>query len=1233
MKSKFLVGLLAFTVAAGSARCYNLIDPVAVWSPGSIPLDIKLGATPTSDFGTFDSSARAAASLWNSKLGVVQFDARTSSVDAAVQGNRRNELAFSSTVGGRAFGSGVLAITLTATSRSVYQTLESDILFNTAVTWDSYRGAHRPEAEDIYRVALHELGHVLGLDHADRDFTPSVPALMNSHVSDLDTLAADDVIGAQSLYRGPGQTAPPANDAFAAAVLLPNDVNSKTTSGTTLFATAEPAEPDHAEKPGHHSAWWRWIAPSTGTVTFDTQGSHFDTVLAVYTGTTLADLKQVAQNDDVDPGVLRYSSVSFTAFAGKTYWVAVDGWDGDTGFVGLNMNFPSPIVRSPPVSKTVASGQSVSFAANFSVPAGSITLQWQQLSPQGVWLDLHDDTLFHFTNGASLSFVTTPAMNGAQFRCVATNTAGWAISPPATLTVTAPPAPVIQKQPTDVTVYLGELIAFTLQVSEGGITWYHNGTVVAQSSTFAGELIRVPVRNARPEDAGTYYGVVTGLGGSVTTQTVNVTVLPLAPVTKVLRSFFSTLILRADGTRWVCGSGSDPWGFYSGDLSTPRLVTPDSASGAGVTVVKDAAVGYAHQLYVAPDGQLWAQGANDSGQLGDGTTTTRTTPVLIASGVRHVFAGLYVSYFIKEDGSLWGMGRNSTGQMGDGTTINRLSPAKIADDVRTVSTYYQATFFVKTDDTLWAMGSNFNGLIGLADAGDQTTPALLATDVADVFAGQYRSFFLKKDGSLWGMGSNISGALGDGTTTTRTTPVLVATDIIAASPGSSHSLFLKADHTLWAVGDLRQQFGQPNTDEGVHLTPVQVATNVASATAGVLASYIVGQNGDLSVTGWNTSAALGLTSAVTYQVTPTVLLRSTDIPPVSWTTPAPIIYGTPLSADQLNASSTLAGTFSYTPAAGTVLPVGAQTLRVVFTPADPTHFASVSADVPLVVKEPAHPGALVNISTRAYCATGNAVTIGGFVVTGDTPKRFLVRALGPTLSTFGLDPSEVLADPAIEVYQGASAIAANDNWADAPQAAAIPAVASAIGASPLSQTDSRSAALLLTLNPGVYTFVAHGHDAQTGVVLLEVYDADADITASRFSNISTRAHCVTGSGVAIGGFVIAGDSPRTVLLRAVGTTLGSLGLNAEELLLDPVIELHDAGHGNTIIATNDNWRDNGQDAVIAAANAHTGAIPFSADDLRSSALVVKLMPGVYSFVAHSKTSGSGILLVEVYAVD
>jgi hypothetical protein len=275
------------------------------------------------------------------------------------------------------------------------------------------------------------------------------------------------------------------------------------------------------------------------------------------------------------------------------------------------------------------------------------------------------------------------------------------------------------------------------------------------------------------------------------------------------------------------------------------------------------------------------------------------------------------------------------------------------------------------------------------------------------------------------------------------------------------------------------------------------------------------------------------------------------------------------------------------------------------------------------------PSGFANIATRAYCSTGSRVTIGGFVVSGSTAKRVLVRAVGPSLASRGIAAAEVLADPTINVYQGNSVVATNDDWGSNDNASEITNTSIQIGASALDSSDTKSSALLLTLSPGVYSFVVNGASGTSGVVLLEVYDADGGV-GSKFVNIATRAYATTGNGVAIGGFVVSGNVSKNVLIRAVGLTLSSQGLNQAEVLADPMIELH---QGAPVIASNDDWSTSIDKDAIAATGARIGATPFAPADTASSALLLNLQPGVYSFVASGKGSSSGIVLVEIYDAD
>lgn len=152
---------------------------------------------------------------------------------------------------------------------------------------------------------------------------------------------------------------PPANDDFAARAALPG--GSTRATGSTRFATGEALEPRQPAVAGGHSVWWHWIAPSDGEVTIDTQGSDFDTTLAVYTGASLGELDLVDANDDA--GNLQ-SAVSFTARAGMDYVLQVDGFLDSQGSVVLN--FPpagsaagAPRIDTEPTDQLVLPGEAL----------------------------------------------------------------------------------------------------------------------------------------------------------------------------------------------------------------------------------------------------------------------------------------------------------------------------------------------------------------------------------------------------------------------------------------------------------------------------------------------------------------------------------------------------------------------------------------------------------------------------------------------------------------------------------------------------------------------------------------------------------------------------------------------------------------------------------------------------------------------------------------------------------
>jgi hypothetical protein len=251
---------------------------------------------------------------------------------------------------------------------------------------------------------------------------------------------------------------------------------------------------------------------------------------------------------------------------------------------------------------------------------------------------------------------------------------------------------------------------------------------------------------------------------------------------------------------------------------------------------------------------------------------------------------------------------------------------------------------------------------------------------------------------------------------------------------------------------------------------------------------------------------------------------------------------------------------------------------------------------------------LVNISTRAKVLGGDSVAIGGFIVTGNVPKKVLIRGIGPSL--FGFFGANVLADPTLELKQGNTTLTTNDNWKDTQQ--------TEIQNSGAAPTNDLESAIVRTLDPGTYTAILRGKNDSIGIGVIEVYDLNASAD-SKLANISTRSFVEAGDNVLIGGIIGGGNgSQPNVIIRAIGPSLTGLGV--PNALQDPLLELHDKD-GN-LIASNDDWQSDQKDAIQA-----TGVAP---NNPKESAILATLLPTAYTAIVKGVNNTTGVALVEVY---
>jgi arylsulfate sulfotransferase len=256
---------------------------------------------------------------------------------------------------------------------------------------------------------------------------------------------------------------------------------------------------------------------------------------------------------------------------------------------------------------------------------------------------------------------------------------------------------------------------------------------------------------------------------------------------------------------------------------------------------------------------------------------------------------------------------------------------------------------------------------------------------------------------------------------------------------------------------------------------------------------------------------------------------------------------------------------------------------------------------------------LLNLSTRGLVSGGDNVLIGGFIVTGTDPKTLVLRALGPSLSEFGL--SDVLADPVLSVYNSSGTlIATNDNWQSDPNRSVI----ESNGLAPSNLLESATAP---TLNPGAYTVVVTGRNPAPGIGLVEVYDL-SPLSNSNLDNMSTRGFAGTLDNVLISGFIVGDVDSATVVVRAIGPSLASYGVSG--VLSDPTLNIYDST--GTVIASNDNWQDNINSVDVQK----NGLAPPNALE---SALVLHLPAGAYTAIVSGADGATGNALVEVYHLD
>ena len=599
-------------------------------------------------------------------------------------------------------------------------------------------------------------------------------------------------------------------------------------------------------------------------------------------------------------------------------------------------------------------------------------------------------------------------------------------------------------------------------------------------------------------------------------------------VKKVFKTNYNTLYLKEDNTLW--GLGRNSYGTLNGTGTSAQMSPLQLASDVSI-----AAAGNDHLLYLKTDGSLWAVGSNQYGQLGLGSLVHNTAPTQIATNVISLAVGDQHSVFLKADGSAWTMGRNQYGQLG--TSGSYLStPRQLASAVSSVAAGGNCTAYLRTDGTAWLLGTTLKGLYDASatavqvgsdvtgiEVGTNTlllrlksTAAVIAsnvaptiTDISDQFTVQGRA----TEPASFTVGDANGGAASLIVTARSSNAVLVPdTQILLGNRGTTRTVCVLPTPGLEGVATITVTVsdGQASASDSFVLT-----VNKVPALANISARAKVADKDNLLVPGFVLSGPAGtrkrmLIRAVGARLAdfglplgelltdPTLTLFRTDLEAVQqvavnddWTDAA--------NYEDINKSCHAVGAFALKAAAsGGTDDTRSSALLVDLEPGSYTaeckgKGAATGIALVEVYDVSGASSQLVNVSNRGYVGSGNNVMVPGLVVDGSVSKTYLIRGVGPGLSQFGV--GGVLEDPKITLHRitdgTATVVATSDNWSDLPaNKSAVLAAGQTVKAFAMTsnEADSKDAALVVTLAPGLYTVTCEGVGGSSGVAIVEVYE-------------------------------------------------------------------------------------------------------------------------------------------------
>ncbi len=841
----------------------------------------------------------------------------------------------------------------------------------------------------------------------------------------------------------------------------------------------------------------------------------------------------------------------------------------------LTVNAPvvgAPVISQHPVGQTVTVGTSVTLTVTATGAGGPLTYQWRR----------EGEPVANGTE-ATLILAGTTAVSGS-YSVIVTNSAG-AVSSTAALVqfLVAPDRPTITRQPVGRPVLVGATATLFVEATGPGVLtyqWFKDGRAI--SGATSPELLLGSVTLGA---AGSYSATVTNSIGTVTTEVATITVNDRASAPVILVQPAPQVVLAGATATFAVEVMGNPAPQYQW-----------RRNGAAVTGATSATL-------AIPNAQSANAGVYDVAVTNSaGTATSSLAPLSVTNAATlpvvyrqpasvSAVAGRSVAFSVVASGApevAYQWQRNGIEISGATSSTLRLAPLNAGHAGQyTVVVSNGAGRVTSAEAALAVLARSYAGF-WFGTLGDNGSFALrINDDNTGEFLGFLpgtRTAFVSREASVDGEGRlQIKASSLTGTPTPAAAPRPAGADVVAAAADVSFS------GTISASGVLSGSLGG---SPAIALSAARAADTGASS-----AGFYQAGSGGSSAQTFALVGPQGQVQAVVQAGAAVDAGRGTldAAGRVSLTTAAQQTLTATVSGD----SATFAA--SVTDGKGAT-----------------TAFSGYAAGASGLATQ-----RLVNISTRTTAGVGEQVAIVGFVISGIESKPVLIRAVGPTLGSFGVETA--LRAPELVLNRGANVVARNTGWTTSGDAAAIAAAAVRSGAFPLGETSADSV-LLLTLAPGTYSAVVSAADGRAGVGLVEVYDLSGASIAQKLTNISTRAVAGAGDATLIAGVVVGGSAPKRLLIRAAGPALAQFGLTG--VLAKPQLTL--ISDGKTV-AQNVGWSTSGDSVTIAESAARVGGFPFvnGSDD---AALVVNLAPGAYTAQVTGVGAASGVVLVEVYEI-